>query len=97
MNRYLKRILSEQCHRANTTFRDQNFTKKEWFRKHTWTMKQEMKFRDWLKKYLMTNSKARHAVMNHPINSSKHIDRFISWWILDYGWTISDYDKETNI
>ena len=88
MNRYLRKVLSEMCRRAGTTFKDQNFTAKDWYTKHSWTEKRQNAFRAWLKRYLMTNARARRAVMAFPIRSARHIDKFVCWWTLDYCWKV---------
>lgn len=62
-------------------FVEDNDTKNsDWYRQHTWTTKQEQKFKDWLIKYLM---KTEHM-------SKKFAERESSMWLLAYGWMTKD-------
>jgi hypothetical protein len=83
--RYTKIVLKHMCKIAKVDYDKVNFSKPDWYLKHTITEKDQNKFRDWMIKYLMTNKKAREEIMSIPIKEKKRIERTVNYFILNYG------------
>lgn len=45
-------ILAEMCRRVDVTIETVDFSKKDWFLGHEWTLEEENDFRVWLGKFL---------------------------------------------
>ena len=82
------KILEKQCNMVGVNYKhffalflEGKVMPKEWYLKHSWTEKQEKEFEEWLIEYL---KKIKSGW------SKSLLVKYVSWWILDYGWTIKE-------
>jgi hypothetical protein len=67
--------------------KDTSFFKTDgWFRDHSWTLKQQEEFTDWLYDYLKKDKKAARELLGIPM-SSAGLRRWCTWFTFNYGWT----------
>jgi len=74
-------------------YQDFDFTDPQWYLKHSWTMRQEKVFTEWMVEMLYLNSKMRIDLMKFPKKSKIEIRKSVNWFTLMYGWKLK---KETN-
>jgi len=92
MGRYLNVVMREMCKRVGADFKKINPKKEGWYLTYSWTIEQEEKFKEWFVDYLYKNTKARNEILAFPLKNKKHIERALSWFLLDYGWRIVDFE-----
>jgi hypothetical protein len=85
MNEELKTILNEMCLRVNANPEEIDFKSKDWYLKHTWTIKEQDDFIKWLADFLYTNKKAR-KLFNMFSSSKKSCNQVAMFFVSDYGW-----------
>lgn len=79
-------IVRNMCEVAGVDFKYMDFTKKDWFLKHEWTLEQEKKFENWMVDYLYKNKKAREEIMMVPLKNKSHIKKVVRWFLFYCGW-----------
>jgi hypothetical protein len=84
----LTKVLKKMCSCAKVKFRDVDFSKKEWYLKHTWANDDEQKFRKWLEDYLYNDAEARKEIMTFPMKNKAMIRRTIDWFMSNYSWAV---------
>ncbi|MDD2260252.1 MAG: hypothetical protein PHO87_04560 [Acholeplasmataceae bacterium] len=85
MTEELKTILNEMCLRVNANPEEIDFKSKDWYLKHTWTIKEQDDFIKWLADFLYTNKKAR-KLFNMFSSSKKSCNHGAMFFVSDYGW-----------
>lgn len=91
----LRYIIQQMCYYANVSVEDVDFDKYNWFNSHTWTIKQEEGFKNWLYNYLYYNRIARREVFGGPTRPSKRtITRGVDEFVFMYGWSVIDQPSQ---
>lgn len=76
----IKALLTEMFSRVGLEF-DIEFCKQEdWYRKHTWTVVEELDFIDWGVNFLAKRGHRNKA----------YARKEMSWFLLAYGWMVED-------
>ena len=65
-----------------------NPTKKNWYSKYSWTLKQEIKFEDWMVDYIYNNKEAKDELLDIHGKNKNLIRRAVRFFLLNYGWKI---------
>jgi hypothetical protein len=87
-SKYLTIILKKMCWLADVDFDKVNFKDPNWYSKHTWGVAQEYCFILWLNGYMYKNSEARRELMGLPFKNKKHIERFVDFFNMNWGWKV---------
>lgn len=89
----LRRVLKKMCSIAKVDPETVDFKKDGWYSKHTWTEKQQDKFKDWFVDLLVNNPSACCKLYGHRAWNKKWARSAWSWFNLDYGWKIVEAPK----
>ncbi len=88
---HLTIVLKEMCARVGANYDKLPMKDKEkkWFHLHTWTIKEQDDYIEWLANYLYTNTKARRELMTISYQSKKRCRDFAQFFVFNYGWKTS--------
>lgn len=89
---YIEEVLKEMFKRVKEKYTKTYTASPEWFRKRTWTSKQQEDFIEWLTNYLYSNANARRAIMRYPSKNKKACNQTAIAFIFQYGWMVDDLD-----
>lgn len=90
-------LLKKQCAIIKVDANKIDFQKPDWYQDHTWTKKQEDKFKTEFINYLYGSLKrvkeiARFARTTY--RDRRKLELLWMWWDLDYGFKRSDHETE---
>lgn len=85
-NKHLTKILKKMFTYVKEKYTPEYVKQPEWFCKHTWTIKQQNKFTDWMVDYLYNNAEARREIMSFPRKNKKDIKEVVDWFLFGHGW-----------
>ena len=87
---HLQIILKKMCEVVNVDYYKVDFTTKNWYLQQAWTVDQEKKFKKWAEDYIKKNRDARMELMGMPRAKIIDIKKYVSSFVLSYGWRYSD-------
>jgi len=93
-SKHLKIVLTKMCNIVGAEYDNVDFMKNDWYWGYSWTQKQEDYYRKWLVKYLYNSKIARKEMMEYSGKDKKYIERFVNFFVMNYGWKISDVLQE---
>lgn len=90
---HLKTILTEMCERVGAKYEDIDFKKKDWFKDHSWTFKQQDDFVEWFADYIK-DTKVRKAILDKPHwwKTKKQRIKAGTKFVFNFGWSIDKKD-----
>ena len=87
----LKPILIKMCEMVGAEYEGRDFKKDRYYMDFMWDINKEKEFIDWMADYLYKNKEMRNEFeINH--STKKICWEVASAFVLNYGWTRSDYD-----
>jgi len=86
----IDKIMKMMCEEVGVNFEEMNFKKPGWYLEHSWTEKQENKFKRKLLTYLLDNKEARDGFMETPTDSKLLLDLAINSFVMTYGWKVKE-------
>ena len=92
---HTNKIVSEMFRRVKAKRKDIDTTKPDWFMKHSWTEKEQDKFRDWMVEYLMENVEARREIMRFPSKNKERAKKVANMFVFNYGWKAKKENAKT--
>jgi len=90
MNKEIKYILEEMCRRINIPFNSIDFKSQGWFKKHSWTRKEEDDYVDWLYNQFWDNKELRILFMRDTRKIKNNIRSVVNEFVLTYGWRLKE-------
>ena len=73
-----KEALTKMCEVIGVKYDDIDFESPEWYMKHSWTMKQENEFKEWLDSKLKSTESAKMRAIK------------VGCFLMNYGWKIKE-------
>ena len=67
-----------------------DFSKPAWFLDHSWTVKEEQSFKDWLYNYLQTNKYAVRELSDMTVRNKTFLRRLVDEIVWNFGWKYSE-------
>jgi len=90
----LQYILTEMCNRVGAEPEAVDFGQHEWFYAHSWTMKEDEAFIEWVADYLYTHAKARREIMSFPRKSKAYCKKTAQALSLFCSWRITKEQED---
>lgn len=81
-----KIVLNEMCKRVNVKFEDVKFWEPEWYCVKEWTEEEQNNYKKWLIDFMANDAEARRELMERPLKDKRSLEKFASWFMLDYSW-----------
>ena len=85
---YFNNIITTLCSAVGINTTKFNPKKEGWYNEHTWTLKEQDKFKEWMIAYLLKNDGARKEILQSNINTKFYVKAATNNFILAYGWRI---------
>lgn len=92
MTNKLRTVYEEMAKRVGITIDQIDFTDKEWFTKHKWTVREELDFKDWLIEFIENNPEVIDEMEAEGI-VRRDIREMAIDFVIFYGW---DFKKSNN-
>jgi hypothetical protein len=81
----LKTVFEELAKRVGASLEDINFEDKNWFEKYTWTVQEEMSYKDWLIEFMKNNPEVIEDLVKEGL-LRRDIENMAIDFVIFYGW-----------
>lgn len=87
----LERILKKLCEAVGADYDSIDFTEKDWYLKHQWSVAEEKQFRESLIKDIKQNEKIYSGFIDTKAPKKK-LENAINMFLVTYGWSYNDVE-----
>jgi hypothetical protein len=87
----LTAVLKEMCHRVKADYSAIDFKSADWFRKHSWTLKEQSSFEQWLAGRLLKNRATLRELTDRRYVNKAWCLKAAKEFTFMYGWSLSDF------
>jgi hypothetical protein len=81
----LKKIFEELAKRVGSSLEEINFDDKNWFEKHTWTVEEELNYKNWLIEFMENNPDVIEDLVKEGL-LRRDINNMATDFVIFYGW-----------
>ncbi len=79
-------ILNTMCMFAGVNYNDVDFSKDDWYSKHTWGKDNEGQFKEWLVHYIHKMPAAQKELYDCTNMTKPQCELSADWFIMNHGW-----------
>lgn len=91
---HLEAIFKEMFKRVGVEYSYDYMMQDDWYTKETWSVKEENDFCLWMFDYIYDNPEVCNELLDIGYINPKHLRSMIDMFVLDFGWSSSDYGGE---
>jgi hypothetical protein len=84
----LDSVLKDLCEAVGADYYTMDFAENDWYFKHTWTMQDQLNFKNKLVKKIKNNKKFYSNIIS--VKSDKDINTGVEMFLFTYGWKFKE-------